>query len=61
LKNFESGNWPNEFSFEKMEKGSFKEFSEEITDDSYEALNRFYHREIKRSKAPLKKSKHAWQ
>ncbi len=52
--------WPSEFGFEEKfseEKGF--NFSDEILEDSYKALNKIYQKEHKKNKVP-KKAKQAW-
>lgn len=61
MKNIEGGNWLNEFNFENLEKRIFKDFSDEIVDDSYDTLNKFCQKENKKNKGILKKRKQAWQ
>ncbi len=61
MKNSKDESWPNEFNFENLETNRLFELSEEIGDDSYEALNRFYRKESKRSKSIPKKSRQVWQ
>lgn len=62
LRNLAKGNWPSDFNFETQEITKLKvDFSEEIMEDSYEAINRFYQKENKRSKATTKMRKQAWQ
>lgn len=61
MKNDKSGNWPSGFNFESLEQETKVEFSDEIIEASYEALNRFYQKESKRSKDTPKRKKQAWQ
>ena len=60
LRDFKDSHWSDKFKFECIEKGAFVEFSEEIVDDSYDALNKFYRKEIKKERIPKKRNQ-AWQ
>ncbi len=62
MKNIKNENWQGGFNFDSSsETARFSEFSNEIIDDSYDALNRFYYKENKRFKDITKKRKQAWQ
>jgi len=61
LKNIGGSNWSREFNIDELESVNQKKNSENLLDDAYDALNKFYQKETKKSKLTAKRRKQAWQ
>ncbi|HSA07244.1 MAG TPA: hypothetical protein P5556_08685 [Candidatus Gastranaerophilales bacterium] len=61
MKNIGGSNWSREFNIDELESVNQKKNSENLLDDAYDALNKFYQKETKKSKLTAKRRKQAWQ
>jgi len=57
---YNSDFWLNELEEKKLEDETYSEIPEEVLNDVHEAMNRFNHKEMKRSKVSKKKNQ-CWQ